>query len=297
MALRPYQYQLGSIPFGRDTDITISKVDIQPYNVSTQDTNVPRSDETRFGLDQLIPGNIVFTMSVVENYPLISMEDLTGQWVPDDVLDLVGTKLPILAKTWKARQLRMSWGSSMPLLCCDRNGVVRRIYGRPGKFTHAPRYSDNTLWIDVMAEFRRQDTFAYNDIEYFIADPIDDEHGLAPGADPITAERDDGDADAWFRVLIEGPAEHPLITYGGNTIELDSSIPAGVIVEVSSYPWSRRVLDSVGVNRRTELVGSTMYLDQLTFPAGTSMDISWTCDGATADTGLFFLWREAYNVI
>lgn len=296
MTLSPYQYQLGGVIFGRNTEIIIQKTDIQPYNVATQDTSVPRSDETRFGIDNLLPGNIVFSMSVMENAPMLSMEALTGQYV-DDILDLGDTKLPLLAKTWKARTTRMTWGASMPLLCCDRTGNVRRIYGRPGKFTHASRYSDNTLWIDVMAEFRRMDTYAHNDIEYYVAHPTIDGIGLPPGASPVIAERGEGDADAWLRVLIEGPATHPVISYGGNAIELNSVIPAGVIVEVSSYPWQRRLVDSLGINRRTEMIGATKYLDQLQFAAGTDIAVSWEATGTTSDSGLFFLWREAYNVI
>ena len=56
-------------------------------------------------------------------------------------------------------------------------------------------------------------------------------------------------------------------------------------------------MDSNGVNWRAKVIGDTKYLDQIYFPAESEMAISWECDGATADSGLYWMWRETYNVI
>jgi hypothetical protein len=278
------------VVFGRDTSIPISKVDIQPYNVNVQDFQVIRTDENRFGIDTLAPGPIVFTMAVLENYPLESMQHFSSLPMPDNLFAAKGTHLPNLAKEWKSNDVRPNWGVMKSLLCCDGEGSVKRIYGRPGKFQYAPRYNDNTLWLDVQAEFRRGDTYAHNDIEYYVG-PI------APNVAAVTATRDDGDADSWLRVLIYGPASHPLIQYGGSTIELDLDVAAGVAVEVSSYPWQRRVVDSEGVNHRARVIGATRYLDQIRFPAGATFPLGWTASGTTSQSEMFFLWRETYNVV
>ena len=291
MGLSPYQYQLGSVVFGRNTQIPISKVEPQPYQVNNQDFQVERTDENRFGIDTLAPGSLVFTMAVLENFVLESMADFsTVMPVFDDLFAARGSLLPQLAKEWKGNDVRPFWGATKPLLCCDGFGVIRRIYGRPGKFVYAPRYNDNTLWIDVQAEFRRADTYAHNDTEFYIG-PI------APDAPAEPAARDDGDADSWVRVLIYGPATHPIITYGGNTIELNVTVNAGVILEVSSYPWQRRVVDTEGFNWRAQVIGATKYLDQIKFLAGDEIPISWTATGTTVDSHLYFMWREAYNVV
>jgi predicted nucleotidyltransferase len=267
-------------------------VEPQPYQVQDQDFQVIRTDENRFGIDTLTPGALVFTMAVLENFQIDNLAQFHPPYTiePDDLFAARGTILPILAREWKGNDVRPHWGATKPLLCCDGSGVVRRIYGRPGKFVSAPRYNDNTLWIDVQAEFRRADTYAHHDIEYYVG-PI------APDSPVGSVARDDGDADSWVRVLIYGPASHPVITYGGDTIELDLDINSGVIVEISSYPWQRRVIDSEGFNWRAKVVGATKYLDQIKFAAGDEIDVSWTCGGATAATGLYFMWREAYNVI
>lgn len=286
----PYQYQLGNVIFGRNTSVPISKVDLQAYNVNNQDFQVDRTDENRFGIDTLAPGPIIFNMAVLENFELESMAGYSTVGAPDELFAARGTILPKLAKEWKANDIRQLWNATKPLLCCDGEGVVRRIYGRPGKFVYAPRYNDNTTWIDIQAEFRRADTYAHQNIEFFVG-PI------APGAAAVNAERDDGDADSWVRVLVYGPATHPVILYGGNTIELDVTVNAGVILEVSSYPWQRRVIDSDGINWRAKVIGATKYLDQIKFAAGDDINVSWSCTGSSGSTKLYFMWREAYNVV
>jgi hypothetical protein len=228
--LQPYQYYLNGIVFGRDTQIPIQKLDMQPYNVNNQDFQVQRSDENRFGVDTLAPSPMVFTMSVMNNFELDSMAGYDSL-EPGNLFAGNNSALSQLAAVWKNPPLRMTWGATVPLTTT------------------------------------------------------------------VNASRLDGDGDSWLRVLVYGPAVHPIITYGSHTIELNSTIPPGVIVEISSYPWARRIVDSNGLNRRTELVGSTLYLDQIKFPAETNMDITWTCTGSSAATELYFLWRESYNII
>lgn len=294
----PFQYKIGNIVFGRNTNIPVSKVDIQPYNVNNQDFQVDRTDENRFGIDTLVPAPLVFTMAIQENYVLPQFSNIVpGGFDPDDLFAMRGTVLAQLAKTWKAKEVRAFWGTVMPLLCCTADGEVLRIYGRPGKFQYAPRYNNKADWIDVQAEFRRGDTYAYSDIEYFVGDEVNPLDGMAPGAAPVTATRGPGDADSWLRVLIQGPATHPIITYGDNVIELDLTIADDVLLEVSSYPWSRRVVDSNNVNWRAKVIGNTKYLDQIQFAAEDSIEVSWMCSGSNANTQMWFLWREAYNVI
>jgi hypothetical protein len=296
--MQPYQYKIGDITFGRNTVMPIEKVDIQPYNVNAQDFQVPLTDENRFGVDTLVPGPIVFTMSLLENYMLDQFDDLNPpNFDPDDLFAMRGTVLGKMVRTWKAREVRSFWGAVLPLLYCKSNGEVVRVYGRPGKIQYVPKQNDRGQWILIQAEFRRADTLAHSDIEYYVGDPAEPLKGMAPNADPVTAGRAEGDADAWVRILIKGPANHPVITYGVNTIELDMDIPADVIVEISSYPWMRRVVDTEGVNHRARLIGNTKYLEEIVFPAESAMDIRWECTGGTVDSELFFLWREAYNVI
>jgi hypothetical protein len=286
----PFQYELDGVTFGRNTGIIIQKVEPQPHNVEVQDFKLPRTNEVRFGVDSYSPGPILFTMSVLLNWEIgkAALDD-----VSDDLFAKDGTLLPSLAKVWSGnKELMMTWGAAIPLKYCDRYGVAWRIYGRPGKFAHGVRRREGQSWIDVMAEFRRLDTVAHSDIEYFVGP-------LGPGQ-VVPAARQNVEADSWIRVVIEGPATNPVITYGEEVIELSLDLPAGQTLEVSSYPWMRRVVRDTGsllVTERAKLVGDTLYLDQIIFKQGDTIDVSWTATGTTVDSKMYFAWREAQNVI
>jgi hypothetical protein len=264
--MKPFQYQIGSVVFGRDTDIVVKNISIQPYNVNNQDFQLARSDEVRFGIDTLAPSTIIFELSVLNNYAIENMEELTGESISDSLLGQSRSLLSSFAEEWKSVATRRSWGAMVPLQFCDGDGIVREIYGRPGKFTHAAS-KRGQQWIDVQAEFRRADTYAYGADEKAIE--------LYRGDNPSWFDQD-GDAPAWFRVLFYGPIDYPAITVGGQQIYLDMSIAAGDIVEVSSYPWSRRIVDSDGVNHRTKLRGVTQYLDELRIYPQDKTPIRWT---------------------
>lgn len=289
--LKPFQYQIGSTILGHNTQIPVSKVEIQTYNVNAQDFQVIRTNERRFGIDTLAPGNLMFTMGVMDNFILPNIANLSNLTMPPSIVARQGIVLPALLKEWKALEVFNLWGQTKPLYFCDADGVTRRIYGRPGKITYS-RVSQQNAYFDVQAEYRRADTFAYSDSEYFVGP-------LAVNNSPVTATRLDGDADAWFRVLLYGPFTHPIIQYGGDQIELDVTIADGVYLEISSYPWNRRVLDSNNINWRSQVIGSTVYLDQLKFFAGTSIPVSWTVQSGSdgGNTKMYFLWREGYNVV
>ena len=147
--------------FGAGTNMPVSKAEIQPWNVNNQDFQIIRTDELRFGIDNLVPAPIVFTMAVLNNWQL---ESIPGEGaVPEGFLYQARSLLGQLANAWKATSARQTWGAMVKLLFIDTDGITRRIYGRPGKFQHGP--VEQKEWVDVQAEFRRADTNAYDDKE------------------------------------------------------------------------------------------------------------------------------------
>ena len=270
------QYQIDDIVFGRDTNMPVSKVEIQPWNVNNEDFQIIHSDETRFGIDNLTPAPIIFTMAVLNNWALENMPGSAGGPVPPGLLYQARTLLGKLSNAWKATSVRQTWGAMKMILFVDTDGVRRRVYGRPGKFQHGP--VEKNEWVDVQAEFRRADTFAYKDNEMVIE--------IGYNQDPTFIHRTEGDAPAWFRVLFYGPLTDPTVTIGKLTVELDLDIPSSAIVEVSSYPWMRRIVDSNGLNWRAALIGSSQYLDQLQLPPNEDVVLRWTDQTLTTWTSL-----------
>lgn len=283
--LRPYQWQIGDLVFGDNhPKYPVLGVNVQTYNVNNQDHQVSQSNETRMGQDTLQAGPITFTLGVFDNAPVAYGYDT----LPDDLILKSSKLLTALQKEWKADEVRQKWGALKPLIYCDGYGVARQIYGRPRKFTYT-RKRRGSHFHKVTAEYARIDTLTYTDTEYMVS--------LTDGAEPVGFTRDNGDAPSWYRVLLTGPQTNPLVIIGDDQIQLQTVIAAGVAVEVNSYPWSRRIVDSNSINRRTTLIGNSKYLDQLTIPAGESVPMSWVATGTTSASTCRVLWRDAYNTV
>ncbi|TDO18127.1 hypothetical protein EV580_1309 [Mycobacterium sp. BK086] len=282
--LRPYQWQLGDVVFGEHTKYPVVGVKIGTYNVNNQDFMVPLSSTVTMGQDTQQAGPITFTMGVFDNAPVGYIPNS----LPDDLVIKSSKLLTALQTEWKADEVRLQYGALKPLIYCDGYGSVRRIYGRPRKFEYT-RKRPGSHFHRVNAEFARIDTLTYTDAE-FAAEVYN-------GKDPVCFTRDGGDANSWYRVLLTGPQTNPLVIVGDDQIQLQTVIDEGVTVEVSSYPWQRRIVDTNSINRRRTLIGNSKYLDRLTMPPNTSIPISWVATGTGRNSECLVLWRDAYNTV
>jgi hypothetical protein len=282
--LRPYQWQIGELVFGRYTMYKVLSAKPQSYNVNNQDFQVPLADETRMGQDTFQAGPMVFKIGVIDNAPV----NYIPNTLPDTLVLKSSKLLTALQKEWKADEIKKQWGALKPITYCDGYGVVRQIYGRPRKFDYTLKRPGSQFHV-VTAEYARVDTLSYTELEYAAE--------LVEGAAPVNYTREGGDANSWFRVVFTGPVTDPLVILGEAEIQLQYTIPAGVQVEVNSYPWSRRIIDSNGLNLRTTLIGNTLYLDQLQLPPNESIPMSWTASGTTSASKCVVLWRDALNVL
>lgn len=102
-----------------------------------------------------------------------------------------------------------------------------------------------------------------------------------------------GTAPSWIRIVITGPADHPIIDLGGLSVGLNTSIPAGKSVEINSYPTSRRIVNSDGLSLAAYLDG-TVTLDMLKLPVNVPIEISWTATNMDANSNMTLFWRDAY---
>lgn len=294
MNLVPGQWQIGEVVFGNRTPYPVSDVKVQTYNVNKQDFQVARSNEISFGLDTRAAGTLVFTLGVEDNYILDSMKSLGNTHIPSGFEDYYKDLLTKLQKEWKADDVIGVWGAVKPLRYCDRYDRTRRVLGRPRKFTYT-KQTRTSSYYNVTAEYQRLDTNTYSDIEYFTK--------LTNGAAAVMITREDGDADSWFRVLLDGPQTNPKIFIGKVQIELTLELAAGESVEVNTYPGTRRIVQfntTTGgdlLNQRTALTGNSQYLDQMTIPPSESVAMTWDAEDTTDDSACAVLWRDAFNVL
>jgi hypothetical protein len=262
--LLPGMYQIGNMVFGHHTTVPVENIDVKPHDVNAQDYQVSRSDEKHFGWDNFSPSTIELTFDVLENRLLPPYEDLIPNFWDD---------MPTVndfARVWRADNIRQVAGAMEPLYICAGDGITRAVYGRPGQFT----YGKGTNFVEAtqcIGEFRRADTLSYTAQEQGF--------NLEFSVDPVYMIRDQGDGpDTWLRLLLIGPLTNPVITIGDQQVSLNYSIAAGKAVEVSSYPWQRRVVSSDGLNLTSNLDGVTRYLDKLKLPYGVPIPLKWTAD-------------------
>lgn len=292
------QYQIGDLIMGPYTPFKIESIDIGNYDVNVQDKQKQMSNEIDFGQDTLKPAPLSLTINVMVNRVLPNIAALTN-----DIRVLNFDDDPNLAdlqREWRAEETLMQPGVIKPLLFCGSDGIVRQFYGRPGKFTYKKHRQIDSLYYQVTAEFRRSDTYAYSNQEYFVDFAADT---------PQTITRTNGNAMSWVRMLLVGPVSHPTINFGDRQIELDTThpdlntiypggiIPAGVAVEISSYPWERRVVDSNGISLAAYIVTDRPYLDTIRFPDHVPTVISWTGTSLAAGSKMRLLWHDGYQVM
>lgn len=281
--LRPYQWQIGGIPFGRGTQYRVMGTKFNGYTVNAQDSQIPLSDRTTMGQDSRQPQPIVFTIGVTDNAPARYIANT----LPTDLVSKSSKLLGALQDEWYADDIKQQWGQYKPLYHCDGYGLTKIIFGRPGKFQYSPK-TETSQWREVTAEFRRMDTLCYAEIETVAP--------LTLGADPVFYSVG-GDANSPFRVLLTGPMSSPAVVLGSITVQLGMDILAGVTVEVNGYPWTQRVIDSTGISWRNKLIGQVQYLDDLLLPKGQSIPMSWSATNTSDDSSCLVLWHDTYNTI
>lgn len=284
--LEPGQFQIGNLIMGTYTLYSVEALDIGNYDVNVQDSQVQASNDIKFGQDTLKPSPLQLTINFRKNKQLVNVSALLSN--PAELNFDNDPELADLQREWRAEDVMLQWGATKPLYFCGTDGITRMFFGRPGKFAYKLHKIVDSQFYACQAEFRRLDTFAHSEIEWFRV--------FSPST-PDTVELTRGNAPSWVRFLITGPANHPIINFGTHQIELDYDIPAGQVVEISSYPWSRRAVTSTGLSVAAYIISDNPYLDKVRFNDHEEKEISWTATGTTGDSKMTLLWHDTYQLL
>lgn len=292
--LVPGQWQIGDIILGRGTNIIVESINVNPYDIDTQDYQRSRADEINFGKDSWKATTIEFSLEVMHNYLLEPFE---------------GTKpnfwhsMPTIAdlkREWRGDEVRKIWGQMKPIYLCSKYDEKQKIVlGRTGQFGEVQDdMFDHGEVVKVTAEFRRADTYAYGLNQNTV---IMDSDNL-----DVTIDGTNGEAPSWIKLLLKGPMNHPIITFENLhdtdtdiVIDFDYNIPADKIVEINGEPWARRVVsnDNPPLSLPAKLIGETPYLDKLSFDFNKEIAIGLSATGMTADSEIAVQWRDTYQVL
>jgi hypothetical protein len=287
--LSPGQFQLGELVMGEWTPFSVEKMDIANYQLNVQDYQVQGTNDLKFGQDTLKPMPLTLTINVRVNKLHVGIAALTRETRTLDFNQ--DPNLSDLQREWRAPETLMNWNVLKPLLFCGGDGITRQFFGRPGKFSYVRQFIVDSQYYVCTAEFRRSDTFGYNAIETYV--------DFVPDV-PQTVLGTQGNAASWTRWLIYGPANFPIINFGSKQFQLSYNILAGDVVEVSSLPWERRVINLAGQSLSPYLVSQdNLYLDDESWKIANNADtlISWNATGVDGNSKLILLWRDAYQVM
>lgn len=287
--LEPGQFQIGNLVMGTYTLYSVESFDIGNYDVNVQDSQAQSSNVIKFGQDTKKPAPLQLTINFRKNK---LMDNVVALLKHPEAVNLNFENDPTLGdlqREWRGDDVFDQWGATKPLYFCGTDGITRQFFGRPGKFAYKLHKIVASQFYACQAEFRRLDTFAHSETEWFRV--------FAPGV-PQTITLTRGNAPSPVRILIVGPAQSPIINFGSQQIQLDWNIPAGGAAEICSYPWQTRVVDSAGLTLAAYLIMTpNLYLDKLVFPNDVAKTISWTATGTTGASAMTLLFHDAYQVI
>ena len=296
MTLKEGQWELGPVQFGRYTKIPVENVEVGAYGTTVGDIQMSQTDEIRFGRDFFQPGMLTFTMGILNNRMLPNMaaiDLLGGAGYPPNIAEIFQAQpmLEQLCHEWRADDIRTQFGYTKVLKYC-KFGLQKRVYGRPRKMS-TNVFNSRNEFVPVVADFQRVDTFSYSEEEFSAVGAPS-----APGTTPIAVTRAGGSANTWLRALITGPINDPVIKVGSlYTIELDYNLAAGKVIEITAYPWERRIIDSDGFNLSPKLIGVSPYMEKMKIPANATTNVGLSGSSTTGATAIAVLWREAYNTL
>lgn len=281
MTLAEGQYQIGNFVFGARTMVKVTAEEAVSYTTNPGDYQNPLSDEMRFGRDFIAPGSLQMELGVIDNYAL------DGSTIPGLKS---GTELiEEMMREWRADDYRLVWGFVKPLKYC-KQGEERRIYGRPRRFAQGRR-RPGVEFIPCTVDYARSDTFSYSEEEFGVAVTPS-----APGTTTANITRSGGEAPTWVEIFIVGPITDPTIKIGSQVIEIDYALAAGKVIQINTYPWERRCVDSDGFNLSPKMIGVSPYLDQIKVPPNSITGVGLSGGGTSVGvTQAIFNWREAYH--
>jgi hypothetical protein len=285
MTLEAGQYQIDDIIFGSRTTVRVESFDIKSYDINTQDYQVSRSDNVRFGWDSLKPTTVEITFDIMKNFTLPPFGDGTTEtWGALDTLESFVT-------AWKSDDIRDQWGQMKGLFYGRSDGSTRCLLGRPGQFTYESD-TPKSLFIHCVGEFRRHDTLSYS---------TETDVDLLPSHTAVIT-RQSGNISSHIRVTGVGPVKNPVVTIGNQVLEIPIEVKKGESFEVSSYPWQRGAMHHTEEgSKRFKIVPSTVskqkFFNGLMIPAKAEVPIEVTAGSALKKGQIKLHWRDAWNAV
>lgn len=293
MDLEEFQFELDGVTFGYGRDIFVDQDGFDPGDPEwiTQDQTNPVTGATMMGRDVRKPSDWTWVLHV-------------NGTDPADAL----AKLAVLGAKWANGS--EGWPSARSVMALRYNvgGRIRRVYGRPRRFSAKPNNKILGGYLPPFASFARSDSLHYDDYENYVDLSISatPPGGLEFPADfPLDLAREPsyvppgsvvvgGDARTAPVVTFTGPVIDPKVVVGDFVLGLVGELPAGATITVDARPWSMDIrrtgaAEQMTLSRETRLSSAALVPGdyQATF-TGVSASGAATCRVA---------WRNAWHTL
>lgn len=272
----------------------VSDFDNEKPEVRDQDADLPLGDGRLFGRDRFKGSKITLEGDLV--FP----ED--GE--PEDV----HKEYENMSKAWSGDSVRGEPGE-VSVLRGKWFGNVRRVYGRPRKFSPEVTKKSAGGQIPFTADFTCADHRWYDDDEssesisivgptatgivFPLVFPMDLEgSGSKPGQIDVG-----GDVETWPVITVYGPIKRPRVeVFDQWEIEVQTTLKYDRYLTIDPRPWKRTVLRDDGASLAGNFTKDSRRLSKLSLEPGLwSVNFAGTDDTGTAK--LEIAWRNAYRTL
>lgn len=304
--LEEYQFELEDVVFGLDNNMGNVEGTFSPGRpeLRTKDAVVEGADGARPGRDHY--GASTWAWQLFAD----------GQSAKEALQFLAD-----LERVWPTEEVRLTPSAVVPLRY-NLGGRIRRVYGRPRRFTPTPNNGLVSGTIGVAADFTVFDHRYYDDAEQSstveIQATVRDSGVLVPFVPPFTSRRGAGPKTTTITVggevptpvvvVFEGPVLRPHVKVSGQLKPTPqypqgrpwpgwvAEIPGAVLendpVTIDARPWARSVTKASGGGVRTS--PRVTRLHAMTLPPGTHT-IAFTGEDPTGESSVTVKWHDAHR--
>lgn len=279
--------------FGIGSDVSLNDEGFHPPDDdwTVEDDANPRRGGTAFGRDVLNGPTWGWDLHVNRDDEAGALETLAA-----------------FKTAWRALTIRSTPGAVLPIRY-QLDGRVRRIFGRPRRYSGQPDNRILTGYVPITVDFACSDSYTYDDQETSLSlTPLIGSKGgfVFPTVFPTTtlpvASVSDqavvgGDAPTYPVVTFNGPVTTPSLQTDAWTLQLNRSIAAGDSVVVDLRPWAMTALLNGTSSVAGDLLrGRGQYLSDMKLEPGRT-DIIFRAAASSGAGTCTVRWRSAWNSI
>lgn len=286
MTLVDFQFELGGVVFGKGQPVRVRTLDTGTSTTRNQDHDGP-GDYRWFGRDWITPADWVFELHTrTDGGPAAALQAASE-----------------LGSVWDAVATRGTPGAVLPLRY-RMAGRVRRVYGRPRRWSAPPARTIHAGYLPIVADFARSDGNHYDDTERSVSSDLTGSTNplgiSSPVRSPFAATFGNWTAPTRTAVVGGDRATWPIIEFRGGVnpwaevagwrCRVLASLNWDEVVTVDTRPWVR----SSTLNGSYAPLDRGSRLQEMQLPPG-NWPVRYGNDSSVGAPSVTVRWRNAWS--